>query len=76
MPFAGQAQKRIKYPRCIDGARACPPEDIGGIYGYPEFLEAISDPRNEKYEEMLEWAGEFDPERFDKDEATRLMQKR
>ncbi|WPL17160.1 Site-specific recombinase XerD [Thiorhodovibrio winogradskyi] len=53
-------------PRCIKGMRACPPEDCGGIWGYQELLETLSDPKNPDYEEMLEWVGgEFDPELFD-----------
>ena len=60
-------EKGIYYPLCIDGKRACPPEDIGGPGGYEQFLEIIMDPRHERYEEMLEWAGDFEPEYFDKD---------
>jgi len=57
---------KARYPRCLDGARACPPEDCGGIYGYGDFLEAIKNPDHEQHEEMLEWiGGEFDPEEFD-----------
>lgn len=58
--------KGIAYPICIDGERACPPEDCGGARGYEKFIEIIMDPANEQYGKMLEWAGgEFDPERFD-----------
>jgi hypothetical protein len=54
------------YPICIDGKRACPPEDCGGPHGYENFLEIIMDPANEQYGDMLAWVGgEFDPERFD-----------
>ena len=54
------------YPRCIAGARACPPEDVGGTWGYEEFLEAIQNPSHEEHETMLEWiGGQFDPEQFD-----------
>jgi hypothetical protein len=54
------------YPVCLAGKRACPPEDCGGPWGYPEFLEAIADPENERHDELLEWiGGEFDPEAFD-----------
>ena len=57
---------KTRYHRCLDGARACPPEDCGGIYGYADFLEAIRNPEHEEHEEMLEWiGGEFDPEEFD-----------
>jgi hypothetical protein len=54
------------YPRCVGGARACPPEDCGGVHGYANFLEAISDPMHEEHDEYLDWVGdEFDPEKFD-----------
>jgi hypothetical protein len=56
----------VTYPRCIEGRRACPPEDCGGPWGYEHFLEVIRDPRHKEHEETLEWAGgEFDPEAFD-----------
>lgn len=59
-------ERGIKYPLCIDGKRACPPEDCGGTWGYENFLKIIMDPRHERYEELLEWVGgEFDPEHFD-----------
>jgi hypothetical protein len=54
------------YPQCIKGKRASPPEDVGGVWGYAEFLEIMADPAHPEYEERLEWAGgEFDPEEFD-----------
>ena len=56
----------LLYPVCIDGQRACPPEDCGGYSGYEEFLEIIMDPGHERYEELLEWSGDFEPEYFDK----------
>jgi len=63
--------KNIDYPICIAGKRACPPEDCGGIGGYENLLEIISDPDHEEYEEMMEWlGGEFDPEHFDAKEVS------
>lgn len=54
-----------KYPQCIAGERACPPEDCGGIYGYENLLEIIRDPKDKEYKETIEWLGrEFDPEDF------------
>jgi hypothetical protein len=62
------AEAGVRYPRCLTGKRACPPEDCGGPWGYADFLAAIQDPAHEGHEEMLEWAGgEFDPEEFDLD---------
>ena len=53
------------YPLCLDGARACPPEDCGGAHGYERLLKIISDPKDEQHDELLEWLGDgFDPERF------------
>jgi hypothetical protein len=58
-------EPKFKYPRCIEGARACPPEDCGGIWGYGDFLEAIGDPDHEQHDEMREWiGGEFNAEEF------------
>lgn len=55
-----------RYPVCVAGERACPPEDCGGVWGYGNFLEAIRDPENEEHDSMLEWVGgSFDPEAFD-----------
>jgi Plasmid pRiA4b ORF-3-like protein len=59
----------IQYPRCLGGARACPPEDCGGVHGYVNFLAAIRDPDHEEHDEYIEWiGGEFDPELFELDE--------
>ena len=69
-----ESEPDVAYPRCIDGARACPPEDVGGIWGYAEFLEAISDPNHENHDEMVEWVGgEFDPEKFSVDEVNKEL---
>lgn len=62
--------KNTKYPICLAGKRACPPEDCGGAWGYEYLLEAIKDPKHERHEEMLEWVGgQFDPEYFDINEV-------
>lgn len=62
----GDPQPDARYPRVVDGKRACPPEDVGGIPGYEEFLRAVGDPKHEEHASMLEWVGgRFDPEDFD-----------
>lgn len=59
-------EENIPYPRCIAGEYACPPEDVGGIYGYHNFLEIIYNLHHPEHKEMLQWAGgSFDPKRFD-----------
>ena len=57
---------RLRYPRCVAGERACPPEDCGGPPGYELLLKILADPEHEQHEEMLEWVGgSYDPGRFD-----------
>ena len=59
-------EAKRKYPVCLDGKRACPPEDCGGVWGYRDFLKVLKNPENEEYEDMLNWVGgKFDPEHFD-----------
>ncbi len=63
-----------KYPMCVEGERACPPEDVGGVWGYADFLAAIGDKKHERHRELLEWiGGRFDPEEFDPNAATKFM---
>lgn len=60
------AEEGVRYPRCVSGKRACPPEDVGGVWGYEVFLHAIRDPRHPEHDEYLEWiGGKFDPQAFD-----------
>ena len=66
---------KAKSPICLDGERACPPEDCGGPPGYFDYLAALADPQDERHEEMLEWRGPFDPEAFDAKKATKEMRK-
>ncbi|WP_306643427.1 plasmid pRiA4b ORF-3 family protein [Sanyastnella coralliicola] len=52
-------------PICLAGERNCPPEDVGGISGYHEFLKIMSNPRLPEYEEKVDWyGGEYDPAQF------------
>lgn len=61
-----QGDADVDYPRFISGARRAPPEDVGSISGFEEFLEAMADPEHEQHERMLEWYGKpFDPEDID-----------
>ena len=69
------AEKDVPYPLCVTGKRACPPEDVGGIWGYADMLEAIANPDNAEHDDMLEWLGEdFDPEAFDLTDVNESLQ--
>jgi len=60
-------EEKQVYPRCIDGKRACPPEDCGSIPGYENILEMLKnpDPDGEEYKETIEWlGGNYNPEHF------------
>jgi Plasmid pRiA4b ORF-3-like protein len=53
-----------------------PPEDVGGVPGYENFLEAIRDPLHEEHDHMLIWVGyKFDPTDFDVAVANAALQR-
>jgi hypothetical protein len=64
-----------RCPACLDGARNCPPEDVGGVWGYMDYLHALGDPTHEEHESRLEWNGPFDPEQFDAGAVTRQLRR-
>ena len=70
-----QAELGGRYPICLEGQRACPPEDVGGVCGYVEYLEASANPNHERHEEFFEWRGSFDPEEFDATKTTKRMRR-
>jgi len=62
----GIRHAKTKYPRCLAGARACPPEDCGGPGGYEQLLRTIANRRHPEYASTVTWlGGPFDPEAFD-----------
>ena len=64
------------YALCVAGENARPPEDVGGIPGYYEFLEVIADPSHEEHQSMLGWCGgSFDPRRFDIDAVNESLKR-
>jgi hypothetical protein len=71
-----EPEPKVKYPRCVEGARACPPEDCGGAWGYADFLEAMADPKHENHRDMKEWiGGKFDPEKFSADKVNKELRR-
>lgn len=68
------AEPGAVYPRLIEAAGRCPPEDIGGPWGCSEFLAAISDPNHERHAEFVEWSGgNFDPNTVDIERRARAV---
>jgi hypothetical protein len=68
----------VVYPYCVRGALACPPEDCGGVWGYLDLCEILRKPAKERsaeQQDMLDWAGAFDPDAFDAEAVTRELQK-
>lgn len=64
----------LKLPHCVKGKRACPPDDVGGVWGFADFVEALADPNHPEHEDLAEWYGDkFDPEAFDLDAANQAL---
>jgi hypothetical protein len=63
--------------RCLDGRRACPPEDCGGWAGYDELLEILANPLHDEHADRLsKLGGTFDPEAFDVEEVNERLRRR
>ena len=68
----------LRYPRCTGGRRAAPPEDCGGIWGYADLVQALTDPTHPGHDDMLEWLGlsdaaDFDPAQFGAQTVTQAL---
>jgi len=59
----------------LDGARACPPEDVGGPWGYANMLRTLCNaPDSEEGQSYRTWIGaDYDPERFDRHAANAAL---
>ena len=61
---------QLKLPLCVGGANAMPPDDCGGVYGYYDFVAAVSNPDHPEHAEMSEWIDRpWDPAAFSIDSA-------
>ena len=64
----------VAYPICVGGKLHCPPEDCGGIPGYYDLLDAISDPAHKEHDDTLDWlGGGFDPDAFSLDDVNQRL---
>jgi hypothetical protein len=69
----GAEDEDLMLPRCLEGERAGPPEDCGGIWGYERMLEILKDPNHEEYGDF-EWAKDIDPEYIDLEEINECLE--
>ena len=65
-----ESQKPLNHIKCIGGTRHRPPESVGGVEGYNQFLKVVTDPKHPDYYKLLDWAEKdtqgrkFDPDYF------------
>ncbi|MEO9194451.1 MAG: plasmid pRiA4b ORF-3 family protein [Polyangia bacterium] len=72
----GAPDPKVNYPTCIEGQRACPPEDCGGPPGYERLLETLADPEHDEHVEMKDWLGKkFNAEMFGLARVNRELKK-
>lgn len=63
-----------ELPICVTGRRGCPPEDVGGVVGYRNFLKIYHNELHPEHREMLDWAGDYyHPENFDIEEVNEIL---
>jgi hypothetical protein len=65
--FEGVHEKKYKtkYPICLEGERACPPEDVGSIPGYYDFIRIMNDKNHKDHQSMKTWfGGKYDANKF------------
>ncbi|MGM0379693.1 MAG: plasmid pRiA4b ORF-3 family protein [Bacillota bacterium] len=63
------------FPTLLDGEQTAPPEDVGGIYGYYDFLEIYNDKNHSEYKETKEWAKGQNYKEYDKDSINKDLKK-
>lgn len=76
-----ESEDGVKYPRCMSGERAAPPEDCGGSQGYVECLAAYTKPSHPDHAEMKKWVTSFygdnyNPEHFDVESVNALLRRK
>ena len=64
------------FALCLEGARACPPEDCGGIPGYEELRKILKNRKHPEHKSMKEWLGRpFDAAAFDREKTNLWLRK-
>jgi hypothetical protein len=69
-----QPWREARIPRCLTGKRACPPEDVGGVWGYQRALDVRADPSHPDHADLSSWLGDsFDPDALDLEAVNRCL---
>jgi hypothetical protein len=65
------------HPVLLAGERACPPEDVGGVPGFEEFLTIINSPGHKEHKSIVEWYGadHFNPDSLDLKKINAVLKK-
>jgi hypothetical protein len=62
-------------PLCLNGARSCPPEDVGGVWGYQHLTEVLQTPDHPERDDLMNWVSEgYDPEYFSCEAVNKELQ--
>ena len=64
-----------RYPVCVAGERAGPPEDVGGAGGYADLLAVLADPAKPDPSGFRDWLAEFDPDRWNAANTSTLLRR-
>lgn len=71
-----QERPELPLPICLNGERACPPEDCGGIWGYAMVCEALAHPADPDLSEFADWVEpDFAPDVFDLARVNRQLER-
>jgi len=62
-----------REPLCIEGEGACPPEDVGGVPGFRDFLAAMADLQHPRHSELKRWIGDEWQATFDLDAVNKVL---
>lgn len=61
-------------PVCLDGDRACPPEDVGGPPGYQHMLKVLANPSHPEYRDYCQFIpDDYEPDWFDLDDVNDML---
>ena len=69
-------KKGARYPLCVAGERAGPPEDCGGVEAYHDMLASLKEPETDLGREWKEWLGaDFNAEACDLEKIEKSLRK-